>query len=57
MLTAKREDLAGTRKHFVMLTIKLHSEFKMPTKSKWGKRSEGERMVLDQGKVSLEFRF
>lgn len=55
MLTAKGEYLASTRKHFVMLNLKLHSEFKMPTKSKWGKRGEGEGVVLDQGNISLEF--
>lgn len=57
MLTAKGEDLAGTRQHLVMLNLKLHSEFKITTESKWGKRGEGESVVLDQGKISLEFRF
>lgn len=56
MLTAKGDDLAGTRKHFVMPNLKLHSEFKMPAKSKWGKRGEEERVVLEQGNISLEFR-
>lgn len=57
MLTDKGEDLAGTRKHFVMLNLKLHSAFKMPTNSKRAKRGGGERVVLDQGRVSLELRF